>query len=145
MLKKLFVTAAAAATVSVPLAGVAWAAPSSDAGSSGNGVGTGGIPTKNGNLLANGVSPSANPGGGPVTPGSQFSQVAKVPDLSTPVAQGIILTAFSATHTSTVPGFVLQTTPYGPTPSGLVTKAYTPGCSNGRSGVTQPGASTCVP
>ena len=36
MLKKLFVTAAAAAAVSVPLAGVAWADPPSDPDSSSN-------------------------------------------------------------------------------------------------------------
>lgn len=40
MLKKLFFTAAAAAAVSVPLAGVAWADKPSDPG--GNGVGKGG-------------------------------------------------------------------------------------------------------
>ena len=51
MLKKLFVTAAAAAAVSVPLAGVAWADPPSDPGSNGNGIGKGGIPNKTGNFL----------------------------------------------------------------------------------------------
>ena len=48
MLKKLFVTAAAAAAVSVPLAGVAWA----DTGdSNGNGIGAGGVPQKAGTVL----------------------------------------------------------------------------------------------
>ena len=42
MLKKLFVTAAAAAAVSVPLAGVAWAEPPADPGAgNGNGIGKG--------------------------------------------------------------------------------------------------------
>ncbi len=50
MIKKLFVTAAAAAAVSVPLAGAAWADPPSDPGPSspgtpsGNGIGQGGVP-----------------------------------------------------------------------------------------------------
>jgi hypothetical protein len=108
MLKKLFVTAAAAAAVSVPLAGVAWAGPSSDTGSNGNGVGQGGIPTKVGNFATNNVVPNANPnpgGVGPMTPGSTFSQLAKVPDVSTPVAYGDALTGLFATHTVTgVPG-----------------------------------------
>ena len=146
MLKKLFVTAAAAAAVSVQLAGVAWAAPPSDAGSSNPPPGQGGIPTKAGNSLANSVTPSANPGGGPVTPGSAF-KLAKdaFPGVSTPVAVGDFLTAFGATHTSTVPGFNPQTTPFGPTAPGLVVKALSPGCSHGHTGVTQPGASTCTP
>jgi hypothetical protein len=147
MIKKLFITAAAAAAVSVPLAGVAWADPPSDPGSNGNGIGQGGLPTKIGNSLSNTVTPNLNPnpgGVGPVTPGSQFSQVAKLPG-STPEAYGSVLTGLFATHTSTNPDFVLQTTPFGPTPPGLVTKAFTPGCSKGRSAVTQPGASTCVP
>ena len=47
MLKKLFVAAAAAAAVSVPLAGVAWADKPSDPGSNGNGSnGKGGIPNE---------------------------------------------------------------------------------------------------
>jgi hypothetical protein len=41
MLKKLFITAAAAAALSVPLAGVAWADPPSDPGSTDSGVGQG--------------------------------------------------------------------------------------------------------
>jgi hypothetical protein len=41
MLKKLFITAAAAAAVSVPLAGVAWADRPSDPGSNGSGIGQG--------------------------------------------------------------------------------------------------------
>ena len=45
MLKKLFVTAAAAVAVSVPLAGVAWAEPPADPGSNGDGMGAGGIPS----------------------------------------------------------------------------------------------------
>lgn len=46
MLKTLVITTAAAATVSVPLAGVAWADEPSDPGSSNSvGVGAGGVPT----------------------------------------------------------------------------------------------------
>jgi hypothetical protein len=149
MLKKLFVTVAAAAAVSVPLAGVAWADPPSDPGSNGNGLGKGGIPTKLGNSLSNSVSPNANPnpgGVGPVTPGSAINMAKDLfPGVSTPVAVGDFLTAFGATHTSAVPGFNPQTTPFGPTAPGLVIKALSPGCGNGHTGVTQPGASTCTP
>ena len=54
MLKKLFVTAAAAAAVSVPLAGVALA----DTGDpNGNGLGQGGVPQRLGDFAATGVTP----------------------------------------------------------------------------------------
>ena len=46
MLKKLFVTAAAAAALTVPLAGAAWAEPPEDPGSNSDGIGAGGIPGK---------------------------------------------------------------------------------------------------
>jgi hypothetical protein len=152
MLRKLLVTAAAAAAVSVPLAGVAWADPPSDPGSpNGNGIGQGGVPQKAGDFLTNHVFPNANPnpgGVGPVTPGSQFSQAAKVPGLNTPDAYGQALTAFW----SGPPPFGPHTTDIGPiqtvfgsTPPGLATKVFTPGCSHGRSGITQPGTTQCVP
>ena len=74
MLKKLVVTAIAAAAMTVPLAGVAWAAPSTDAGSNGNGIGAGGVPVNSTN--------------GP--PGSLISSFAmmKQPGQSLPVAFG---------------------------------------------------------
>jgi hypothetical protein len=152
MLKKLFVTAAAAAAVSIPLAGMAWAAPPSDAGSHGPGQpppGQGGIPTKLGNAFTNDFTPNSNPnlgGVGPVTIGSAIKLAHEtLPGVKpTPVLVGEFLTAFGTTHTSTVPGFNPQTT-FGPTAPGLVTKALTPGCSKGHTGVTEPGASTCTP
>src|SRR5262245_17777329 len=149
MLKKLFVTVAAAAAVSVPLAGVAWADPSSDVGSSNPPPGKGGIPTKIGNSFTNTFSPNSNPnpgGVGPVTIGSSIKAAHEaLPGVKpTPVLVGITLTAFGTTHTSNVPGFNPQTT-FGPTAPGLVTKAFTPGCASGHTGVTQPGAPTCTP
>ena len=56
MLKKLFVTAAAAAAVSVPLAGVAWADKPSDPGSNGKGLGQGGVPAAAGGYLQQNLS-----------------------------------------------------------------------------------------
>ena len=53
MLKKLFVTAAAAAAVSVPLAGVAWADKPDDPGSNAaDGISKGGVPAKAGTAVA---------------------------------------------------------------------------------------------
>ena len=66
MLKKLFFAPAAAAAVSVPLAGVAWADKPSDPG--GNGVGKGGVPATVGEAL-NRNYPAVYDGS-PVTPGS---------------------------------------------------------------------------
>jgi hypothetical protein len=72
MLKKSFVGVIAAAAVSVPLAGTAWAAPPSDP----NGVGPGGIPAKIGNNL----------GTDPTPPGSGVKTFAQLPGSSTPDA-----------------------------------------------------------
>jgi hypothetical protein len=74
MLKKLFISAAAAAAVSVPLAGAAWADPRTDPGPSsrgtpsGNGIGQGGVPKKTGSYFdsvsaANPGLPNLNPNG----------------------------------------------------------------------------------
>jgi hypothetical protein len=155
MFKRLFVTSAAAAAVSVPLAGAACADPPSDPGSNGNGIGAGGVPQKAGETLSEGVTPNANPnpgGVGPVTPGSAFN-VAKdaFPGVSTPVAYGNTLTVFWSgapgvpPHTWTDPDLVAQTEPFGPTPPGMGVKAFTPGCSHGRSGITQDDATKCAP
>ena len=147
MLKKLFVTAAAAAAVSVPLAGVAWADPPSDAGSNApdpasNGIGTGGIPNKLGTFVDTGITPSANPTGDPTPPGKVFiNGLAKLPG-STPVAVGEFETGLWATHTLTTGGQVQ--TVWGPTSPGLAIKPITPGCSHGRSAITDPNSVQCV-
>ena len=95
MLKKLFVAAAAAAVVSVPLAGVAWADPPSDPGSNGNGIGKGGVPQKAG-TFANSFGPDATGAlparSGKAPPGSAFKQAAKLPG-NTPDAYGDFLKA----------------------------------------------------
>ena len=66
MLKKLFVTAAAAAAVSVPLAGVAWAEPPDDPGTTAadpsNAPGPGGVPGKTAQVF--GVEGQFTPGKG---------------------------------------------------------------------------------
>ena len=140
MLKKLFVTAAAAAAVSVPLAGAAWAAPPSDPGSpNGNGIGAGGVPERGGNFLDSFTpNPSPNPGG-PVPPGSVFKVAAKTPctasgtavKCSTPDAYGEALQAFRDAYGSQVDPPVPQGTPIVSTPPGKATKAFTPGCGHG--------------
>ena len=145
MLKKLFVTAAAAAAVSVPLAGVAWADPPSDPGSNGNGIGKGGIPNKTGNVLDT-VTPQdfQPPGyqtGDPVTPGSVFSQVAKFPKevrppgVSVPDAYGQFLTGFWQTHALPPGQPDLTGVEFGKTPPGSVVRGFTPGCAQHSSGV----------
>src|SRR5438270_10675895 len=116
MLKKLFITAAAAAALSVPLAGAAWADPPSDPSSNDNAVGKGGIPEKLGNFLDSGISPSANPSGAPVAPGSVLNGLAKLPG-NAPDAMGQFETGLWATHTLTS-GDQIQTV-WGSTPPGL--------------------------
>jgi hypothetical protein len=141
MFKKLFVAAAAAAAMSVPLAGMAWAEPPSDPGSSDNGIGKGGVPQKLGTFLNTGITPSANPSGDPTPPGSVINGLAKLPG-STPVAGGEFESGLWGTHTLTS-GEQIQTV-WGPTPPGLGIKPVTPGCSHGRSGITDPNSVKCL-
>jgi hypothetical protein len=141
MLKKLFITAAAAAAMSVPFAGVAWAEPPSDPGSSDNGVGPGGVPEKLGNFLDTGITPGANPSGAAITPGSVVNGLAKAPG-TTPEAVGQFETGLWATHTLTN-GDQVQTV-WGATPPGLAIKPITPGCSHGHTAITDPSSVKCV-
>jgi hypothetical protein len=142
MLKKLFITAAAAAAMSVPLAGAAWADPPSDPGSNDNPIGQGGVPKKLGTFVDSGITPSANPSGDPTPPGSVFiSGLAKLPG-NTPTAVGQFEAGLWATHTLTS-GDQVQTV-WGPTSPGLAIKPVTPGCSHGRSAITDPNSVKCV-
>jgi hypothetical protein len=119
MLKKLFITVAAVAAVSVPLAGVAQADPSTNNGN-GGGIGQGGIPQRINDIAAANNLPDPN-GDLPNTPGSVV-QAAKVltPGVSTPEAYGAFLDAL-------IPG-----NPYpDKTPIGMGVKAAGPGCNRG--------------
>ena len=138
MLKKLFVTAAAAAAVSVPLAGAAWAEPSDDPGSNGNG-----IPAKIGSFLN---EPDNYPGvtyggttvnGQPIPPGHGFSVFAKVPEQNVPDAYGDQLSDFYNTYglpgDGVAPGPLPPgTVKFDPTVPGSAVKLFTPGCVNGK-------------
>jgi hypothetical protein len=126
MLKKLFITTAAAAAVSVPLAGAAWAAPSDN-----NPPGKGGVPSEAGSALAalglptDPFKPTDPSSTDPrVSPGSAFSQAAKLPG-NTPTAYGNLLNGTFQT--------VNIDTDFGPTKPGQVTKLFTPGCNQGNS------------
>jgi hypothetical protein len=110
MIKKLFITAAAAAAMSVPLAGVAWADPPSGNNPPGQGATGPGIPNEVAGLFG---SPK------PVPPGSVFSTIAKEPG-NVPAGAGNFLNTFYG-----------GTTNFGPTAPGLGTKTFTPGCTSG--------------
>ena len=133
MLKKLLVTAAATAALSVPLAGVAWADPGDP---NGDGVGQGGIPKVVGQI-DDALGTNINPPGEPLTPGAVFNNAKDlVPSAgNTPDAYGGALDAFFGTDAFT------------PTPPGLGVKAATPGCLNGRgvdgTVIGQPGQNAC--
>ena len=141
MLKKLFFTAAAAAAVSVPLAGVAWADKPSDPGSNGKGLGQGGVPAAAGGYLQK-TYPNANPPfPDKVTPGSVFSVAAKLPG-NTPEGYGAALTqqfntlglhVFPSGSSPATPPPTGTTYTVGPTVPGSVVKLFTPGCSKGKS------------
>ena len=75
MLRKLLFTVAAAATISVPLAGVALADKPSDPSSTdnGNGIGKGGMPQRLGDFAATGVTPPLASSNDPIPPGQEFN------------------------------------------------------------------------
>ena len=142
MIKKLFISAAAAAAVSVPLAGAAWADPPSDPGSSspgtpsGNGIGQGGVPKKAGSYFdsisaANPGLPPLNPNGtgAPIPPGKVFSTIAKQPGNTPDATAAFVNTVYGAYALE--PGGVPPVTTFGKIPPGLATKTFTPGCSSG--------------
>ena len=128
MLKKLFVTAAAAAAVSVPLAGAAWADPSAN-----DPPGAGGVPQEGGTFAYNHGAPTDDP----VAPGSVFSGLAttKAPGVKMPDAYGVLIDAVIAP--------LLGAEPFGPTPPGVGIKTFTPGCSSGRHLTTNGTDSIC--
>jgi hypothetical protein len=147
MLKKLFITAAAAAAVSVPFAGVAWADQPADPGS--NGVGQGGVPARAGEAL-NRDYPILYPTAAKVPPGSVFSGIAKTkaPGVSLPQAYSDGLEQVIAPPIPGVPvgagglpenvdGATIPATPLPPgtvvvdTTPGAVVNSFTPGCVNG--------------
>ena len=149
MFKKALLVVIATGTLSVPLAGMAWAEPPSDPGSTDNGVGQGGIPTKLGTFVDTGITgkqpgtPSRNPGGAPTPPGKVFiSQAAKAPG-PTPAAMGQLESQIWSAYTL-ADGTIVPSDPaeWGNVPPGLAIKPLTPGCDKGRSVV--PGSTRCV-
>jgi hypothetical protein len=130
MLKKLFVTAAAAAAVSVPLAGMAWADPPDDTGKDG-GIGQGGIPQRVNEIAASQGLPDPNGPDEPNPPGSIASQLKDTvctTHCSTPQAYGTLLNVF-------YPGVYPDKTHVG-----MGVKASGPGCNRGHTAATDPGS-----
>src|SRR5829696_7289908 len=125
MLKKLLFTAAAAAAVSVPLAGVAWAAPSDNnpPGQPDQGATGPGLPHAVG-AFGDAVGLNPNEVGEPVPPGQEFN-IAKdaYPGVPTPVAIGEFVNGVYA--------YVGTPTQFGPTAPGLAVKTFTPACKSG--------------
>ena len=153
MLKKLFVTAAAAAAVSVPLAGAAWATPS-DNNPPGQGTTGPGIPHEAA-AFGNAVD-QANPGLTATEPErwtassrTVFQERRKSPNMSTPEAAAIALNGIYGNY-SGIPD--VSGTPLNPTstfdrfPPGMDVKSFTPACRSGHT-ATDPningGASVC--
>jgi hypothetical protein len=135
MLKKLFVTAAAAAAVSVPLAGVAWADPPSDPGSGNQGVpdrATGYVESTFGADALEGLQSGSS---GVVAPGTAFQLGAKTDcdgaPCNTPDGYAAALNNFYVTQGFPNPG--LERT----IPGSAVTQ-FTPGCAHHSSGVCLP-------
>lgn len=138
MLKKLFVTAATAAAMSVPLAGMAWADQPTDPGSGNQGVpdraagfveSTVEAITGNGEHALDGLQ-SGN--SSVVAPGTAYKQGAKVEGLNTPDGYGVSLNEYWSGQ-GIDPALVGG--PFGRTIPGSVTKQFTHGCKNHSSGV----------
>jgi hypothetical protein len=137
MLAKLFITAAAAAAVSVPFAGAAWATPS-DNNPPGQGATGPGIPHEAGAFAdavtaANPGLPPLNPNGsGPLPPGQFYRNIAKLPG-STPEAAAVAVNGIYGTCSNipdTDPPSPVQTT-FDRVPPGMATKTFTPGYASG--------------
>jgi hypothetical protein len=149
MLKKLFVVAAAAAAVSVPLAGAAWADPGDP---SGNGIGQGGIPDK-ATAFTKAAFPVVDAAGGfdqfesghsgNIPPGAAFSQGAKTPcatagggtsHCNAPDGYSQALSDFYTTNGlpgagGPVPGTTVVVEGANP---GAVTRLFTPQCTKSK-------------
>ena len=144
MLKKLFVTAAAAAAVSVPLAGAAWAAPGDDPNpnAADGAPGKGGLADKASAWIKDAFTPNNPPvdfsqfesgNSGNIAPGTAFSQGAKVPDANAVDGYEQFLTNFYNTYGLPFSGGPVQgVTVTGATAiPGSVTRLFTPGCGKG--------------
>jgi hypothetical protein len=134
MLKKLFVTAAAAAAVSVPLAGAAWAEPPADPGAGNQGVpdrAAGAVESILGNPDA--LDGLQNGNSGVVSPGAAFKLGAKVPGLNTPDGYAVALNGFYVSQGR--PDLATFEPPLIP---GSVTTQFTPACRQHSSGVCIP-------
>jgi hypothetical protein len=125
MIKKLFITAAAAAAVSVPLAGVAWATPANNEppGQRDTNSGQPGIPGVVGNVAdAFGTNPQP---GEALPPGQVFSNLKGVYEGSnTPERYA------TAINSLNIPGVPTLTT----LSPGLGIKSGTPACKSGQTG-----------
>jgi hypothetical protein len=125
MFKKLFFTAAAAAAVSVPLAGAAWAVPPQDdpnrSDPPGQSVAGHGIPQVAGAIADQlGTRPPGSNPGDPLPPGKVFNYAKDLfPGDPTPVAYGKALNQ------------VFNTNIFTNTAPGLGVKSAAPGCSSG--------------
>jgi len=139
MFKKLFFTAAAAAAVSVPLAGAAWASPPDDPGS-----GNQGVPDKAKNFIESNFGPDAtldpvtgeslaSGNSGVLAPGTAFSSGAKVSGVNAPEGYADALNTFYDQQIGANPGYV-RVIP------GQAAKLFTPGCGTGN----QPQPANCV-
>ena len=137
MLKKLFITAAAAAAMSVPLAGVAWADPPSGNNPPGQNPTGPGVPHGVGATLdaitaigqaTNPALPDLNPNGtgNPVPPGQAFNQAKdQYPDAkNTPTAVADFVNKEFNDYLGINTAFTIV-------PPGLATKTFTPGCKSG--------------
>jgi hypothetical protein len=150
MLKKLFVTAAAAAAVSVPLAGVAWADPPPDRN---NPPGQGGVPAEAGaavagtglptdpNPLIPGKFPPSDKGFPRLSPGSAFSVGAKTPcaggvKCNAPEGYAVALNNSFAIAPNPPEGDVTHFVRVIP---GSATRLFTPGCGRGNGPVPTSG------
>ncbi|AFM15902.1 hypothetical protein Mycch_1093 [Mycolicibacterium chubuense NBB4] len=146
MLKKLFITAAATAAVSVPLAGTAWATPSDTPNNPpGHPQSTNtkpGIPGEAGATLdaisaANPTQPNLNTNGtgNPISPGQVFNAAKdQYPGVNTPTAvEAYVDNAYSAYLGVQGSNFAADGLP-----PGLTVKSFTPGCKSGNTAASGP-------
>jgi hypothetical protein len=131
MLKKLFITAAAAAAMSVPLAAVASADRPADPG-----AGNQGVPDRATNFVESTFGTDATDGlqsgnSGVVAPGTVYAQGAQLPDANAPDGYATVLNGFYQSQGFPNPN-------YDSVVPGSATRQLTAGCAHHSSGVCIP-------
>jgi len=142
MIKKMVIAATAAAALSVSLAGLAWAEPPNEPGTTG--VGNGGMPATLGNFVEHGIDPVDTGLKSPLPLGEVIKGLAKTSGVNAPDAVAGFEAGLWSSHTladgTQISSDLEDWTNITP---GLAIKPLGPGCGKGKTGLPSD-APVCV-